>query len=109
MKKIHLLLITSLLIVGSCGKEKISAHQDFEGYWEGEDLLTWHEIEIQPTGSATYIRQSGITTFTATGQFKIKPGKYIKIGLKKFTLDEYPSFDGTDWTMRIDGVEYFRY
>ena len=103
---IYCLLVGTLLL--SCGKEKIDDHPDFIGYWEGGTFSKAYILNVESNGAASY-SEVGFASSAYSGRFKLKPDEYVKIGVKKLTLDQYPVDSVDYWVMQLDGIRFYSY
>lgn len=113
IRKTILTLSLIVFILTSCKKEAIDFNPDFEGTWKA----TCCEIFIPSDGKGYY---DGFTdngaAIKVTGKVKItKDEKELKIGLKKFNIDEFPheiidtiNSSASGWFMTIESKEYKR-
>jgi hypothetical protein len=108
----HLVFLIGLL---GCKKKVMDVNKDFLGSWYNDTKFSdpyanvYKNIEIKENSSATYRDEGGFSNKTFTGKAKIK-GSVLKIGLKKFTIDEAPKRlgnVGNFWRMKISGVTYY--
>ena len=104
------LLVIPFLLVTSCKKSNLNDYPDFQGDWYGSESSTNYEITIDSYGNASYIKTNGTTTATFTGRLIVKnEDDELKIGIKKFDIDQYPKEAGGDWGMTLDGIDYYKY
>lgn len=98
-----------MLLLASCGREKIDEHQNFVGAWYGsDDQNRTYEIIIEDDGQCYYYRQ-GFGYVERTGRFWVnKSGDKVKIAGKKFDLETYPIEEENDvWFMQVDDIELY--
>lgn len=113
-KSILLLTFTLLLFLGGSGCKKVvitdTVYSDFIGNWssiKGTDAYI--ELEIEEN-YAYWLKLEGIVTTNVEGIPKIIPKRdKLKINIKKFDIDSYPTLVDGEWQMVLDGVTYERY
>ncbi len=114
-----IIILTSLIYLGSCQKSLVETHPEFVGVWEGVDdnglFVGTSGIEcklyIFESGKARYERRAIIET-SNYGKLKIKED-HLYIGNKSFSIQEYPFFyteslQEGNYQMILDGVTYVR-
>ncbi|MES2513217.1 MAG: hypothetical protein V4580_03700 [Bacteroidota bacterium] len=116
MKKITVIL-SLVLIIGSfgCKKKVADVNKDFVGLWYSESKYTtmysdvYKSIQIKENSAAEYSSQGDGTSVNFTGKARLK-GSMLKIGIRKFSIDEAPTRlgnVGNFWRMKISGVTYY--
>ncbi|MES2760655.1 MAG: hypothetical protein V4677_00545 [Bacteroidota bacterium] len=116
MKKIVSVLVI-LLIIGSfgCKKKVTDVNKDFIGLWYSESKYksnfssAYKSIEIKENSAAEYNDAGEGSNVNFSGKARIK-GSTLKIGIKKFTVDEAPKRlgnVGNFWRMKISGETYY--
>jgi hypothetical protein len=113
MKKLTIIL--SLLIISvSCGKQAFKADNElYPGFWVGEDTSHFYELDIPSSNTEGTWNQKeknpsgSVSRGKYTAKIFIK-GNTMKIGFKKFKIDQEPALDTLGISMVLDGIRYYR-
>lgn len=110
MYKRLLTIISAILLLASCKKERINEHPQFIGEWDCITANAEYYIAIEENGQAFYSKDTDNTTQSNIGKFALKRDKIVKIGFRKFKMDEYPNLKSSNgpWTMVLDDKRYYK-
>lgn len=110
MKKILLIGLSALLLL-SCKKSNIDAHQNYIGVWSNNDGDVTRRLEVESNGKSFYEEKtsSGFTNkyVSHNGKF-ILDGSTLKIGLKKLTINNEPALNNDIWYLTMENREYIK-
>lgn len=104
-KSVLIFFIIGLIL--SCQKSNISEYPDFVGTWKASTSNVSYEIIVKENGKATYEEKTNNKEVFYKGKLNVGSSEVI-IGLKKFTLDEYPQFESGKWSMKLNSLVYVR-
>jgi hypothetical protein len=109
MKKLVFLCL--IILSFSCKKSNINDHDDFVGTWRNTSSNITKTLEVDDNGKSSYeeVTESGNLTKTKSfnGRF-ILEGTVLKIGFKKFQVNQEPELENGTWTISLDNTNFTR-
>ena len=111
MKKLIILLFAFGLFVG-CGKKAHKVDPMYVGTWQGNDNKYSYALVVRNGERGEWSKREigtlmGGSVTTANGHVRVLGGN-LRIGLKKLSLDQEPQQIGPNFTLKLDGVTYYR-
>jgi hypothetical protein len=107
--KSFLAFIFLCTITFSCKKSNISDHEDYIGVWNNSNGSTTRKLEVKSNGKSFYEEETISGNSTKKKSYKgrfILENTTLKIGLKKFTINQEPALKNGTWFFTMDDIEY---
>jgi hypothetical protein len=103
-----ILLIAFSLVLTQCKNNAATVDPKFVGVWTGTDSISTYRLSIDHQSNAYWQKDTRGSYETAQGIARIRHDR-LRIGLRSFTINEYPMQDSSGiWQMILDGVLYER-